>query len=62
MTSGTKQMLIGSFAAAAVVGLLAILDMATGMPFAGEMVQDIMFLVSAALIGYMCFDTYKELS
>lgn len=62
MTSGVKQMLIGSFAAAAVVGLLAILDLVTGMPFAGEMVQDIMFLVSAALIGYMCFDTYKELS
>jgi len=62
MTSGVKQMLIGSFAAAALVGLLAIVDMATRFPFAGEMMQDIMFLVSAALIGYMCFDTYKELS
>lgn len=62
MTSGVKQMLIGSFAAAAIVGLLAIVDMATGFPFAGEMMQDIMFLISAGLIGYMCFDTYKELS
>lgn len=55
-------MLIGSMAVAGLVALMTVLDMAMGMPFGGQMVLDIMFLLSAGLIGYMCFDTYKEMS
>jgi hypothetical protein len=55
-------MLIGSMTVAGLVSLLTILDMAMGIPFGGQMVLDIMFLISAAIIGYMCFDTYKEMS
>ena len=62
MTPGTKRMLIGSIAASAVVGILAIVDIAAGVPFAGQTVLDIMFLVSAGLIGYMGYDTYREIS
>ena len=62
MTKGVKQLLIGSMAATVLVGLLAILDIVTATPFSGAMTLDIMFLVSAGLIGYMSFDTYKELS
>lgn len=62
MTSGSRNMLFGSMAVAGLVAVMTILDMAMGMPFGGQMVLDIMFLLSAALIGYMCFDTYKEMS
>lgn len=62
MTPGIKRMLIGSIAASVVVGILSIVDMVVGVPFAGQTVLDIMFLVSSGLIGYMGFDTYRELS
>ncbi len=62
MTKGVKQLLIGSMAATVLVGVLAILDIVGHGPFSGAMTLDIMFLVSAGLIGYMSFDTYKELS
>ncbi len=62
MTPGTKRMLIGSIAASAIVGILSIVDLVAGVPFAGQTVLDIMFLVSAGLIGYMGFDTYREMS
>ena len=62
MTSGSRNMLIGSMAVAGLVSLLTILDMAMSIPFGGQMVLDIMFLISAAIIGYTCFDTYKEMS
>ncbi len=62
MTPGVKKMLFGSMAVAGVVGILAIVDLAAGFPFAGQMVFDIMFLVSAALVGYMAFEAYRELT
>ncbi len=62
MTPGVKKMLFGSMAVAGVVGILAIVDLAAGFPFAGQMVFDIMFLVSSALVGYMAFEAYRELT
>ena len=62
MTPGTKRMLIGSIAASAIVGILSIVDLAAGVPFADQPVLDIMFLASAGLIGYMGWDTYREIS
>jgi hypothetical protein len=55
-------MLIGSIAASAIVGILSIVDLVADVPFAGQNVLDIMFLASAGLIGYMGWDTYRELS
>jgi len=55
-------MLIGSIAASAIVGILSIVDLAAGVPFADQPVLDIMFLASAGLIGYMGWDTYREIS
>jgi hypothetical protein len=62
MTPGIKRMLFGSMGVAIVVGILSIVDIATGFPFGGQTVLDIMFLLSAGLVGYMGFDTYKELT
>lgn len=62
MTPGIKKMLFGSMGVAIVVGILAIVDIITSFPFGGQMVLDIMFILSAGLVGYMGFDTYKELT
>ena len=62
MTPGIKRMLFGSMAVSLIVGILSIVDMVTGFPFGGQMLLDIMFLLSAGLVGYMGFDTYKELT
>ena len=45
-----------------VVGILSIVDMATGFPFGRQFMLDIMFILSAGLVGYMGFDTYKEMT
>lgn len=62
MTPGIKKMLFGSMGVSIIVGILAIVDVATGFPFGGQTVLDIMFVLSAGLVGYMGFDTYKELT
>lgn len=62
MTGMTKKMVFGSMIASGLVALLAVLDLVLGIPFAGQMVMDIMFLIAAALIAYMGYETYKELA
>lgn len=62
MTPGIKKMLFGSMGVSIIVGILAIIDVATSFPFGGQMMLDIMFVLSAGLVGYMGFDTYKELT
>jgi hypothetical protein len=62
MTPGIKKMLFGSMGVSIVVGILSIVDVATGFPFGGQMMADIMFILSAALVGYIGFDTYKEMT
>ena len=48
-----KNLVFGSFGAAGLVAVLAILDLATTFPFAGSMVMDILFILSAAIVGYL---------
>ncbi|MFP6762686.1 MAG: hypothetical protein VB858_03685 [Planctomycetaceae bacterium] len=62
MTPGTKKMLIGSMAVAGLVGVAAIVDLVAGTPFGGQGMFDAMFLISAALIAYMGWDTWRELT
>jgi hypothetical protein len=55
-------MIIGSMAAAAIVGLLSLLDLVIKIPFAGyNPVMDILFLCSAAIVLYLGWDAYKDL-
>ncbi|MEZ6050918.1 MAG: hypothetical protein R3C02_05920 [Planctomycetaceae bacterium] len=57
-----KRLIIGSMAAAGIVALLSILDLALSIPFSGfSMAMDILFLCSAAIIMYLGWDSYKEL-
>lgn len=45
------------------VALLAVADLITGVPFSGKhsMLMDILFLVAAAIVGYLSWDAYRDL-
>ncbi len=62
MSGASKKMLIGSIISAALVALAAAADLVIQMPFAGHVVMDITFLVSAALVIYLGYDAYKDLN
>ena len=59
-----KRVLIGSMAVAALVGVTAIADLATGIPFSGSStkVMDVIFIICAAIVCYLAWDAYKDLS
>ncbi len=61
MSNANKTMVYVSMGLTAVVGLLAILDLAIKIPFAGQTVMDIMFLIAVGMVGYMCWDTYQDI-
>ena len=62
MANASKQMVIGAMAVAGIVALAAIADLVIGVPFAGRMVMDIMFLIGAGLVIYMSWDAYRDLT
>lgn len=58
----SKNWVIGSMAVAGLVAVASILDMILDIPFSGGLVMDITFLLSAALVIYMGYDAYKDLT
>ena len=57
----TKNMIYVSMGAAGLVALLAILDLTVKVPFAGySLTMDICFLIAAAIILYIGWETYRE--
>ena len=58
----SKNMVFGSFGIAGFIALLALLDMIVQVPFAGSMVMDIMFIISAGIVGYLGWDAYKDMA
>jgi hypothetical protein len=57
----SKKLIFGSMAAAGLVALLSILDLALKIPFSGySMTMDILYLVAAAIVLYMCWNSYRE--
>lgn len=61
MSKVSKNTIIISWSVSGLVAILALLDIFTESPFAGQTTMDIMFLVCAALVGYMGYDAYKDL-
>jgi hypothetical protein len=60
-----KRAVIGSMVVAVLVALAAITDMIMGFPFSGSdhtFVMDILFLISAAIVGYLSWDAFKDLA
>ena len=37
-------------------------DIILKVPFAGSMVMDILFILSAAIVGYLGWDAYKDMT
>ena len=62
MADTSKKIVVGSMAVSALVALLVLLDLALGFPFNRSYVMDILFLCGAALVLYMGYDTYQELT
>ena len=57
-----KRMVLAAMVAAGLVALAAILDMAIGIPFRRAMVMDILFTISAGVVLYLSWETYRELT
>jgi len=57
-----KKLIIGSMSIAGLVGFICLLDLILKIPFNGQMMFDIMMLVSAALVGFMAWEAYRELN
>ncbi len=58
----SKNMIFASFGVAGLVAAACLLDMATGIPFARQMTFDILFLIAAAVVGYLAWDAYKDMA
>ncbi|WP_298858914.1 hypothetical protein [uncultured Gimesia sp.] len=61
MTDAPKKMIIGSMAVSGIVVALALVDMIAGIPFRGSTMMDIMFLISASLVLFLCWDAWQDL-
>lgn len=62
MTESAKRIVIVSMVSAGAVALMAIADLATGLPFSGTLTKtmDIVFLICAALLGYLGWHCLKD--
>lgn len=60
MSKQIKRMLIGSMVAAGLVAVTAIVDLILQIPYSGKPVFDILFLISAAIVIYLGYETFKE--
>lgn len=63
MADNSKNMVIGSMVAAAIVAAAAICDFFIGIPFGGThtKMMDILFIICAGIVGYLGWSSYKEL-
>lgn len=60
MSKQIKRLLLGSMVASGLVAVTAVVDLIIGIPYSGMMVFDILFLISAAVVIYMGYETFKE--
>lgn len=63
MADSSKNLVIGSMAAAGVVAIAAICDLVIGVPFGGTQTKlmDILFIICAGIVGYLAWSSYQEL-
>lgn len=56
-----KNLVFGSMGVAALVALLAILDIALKVPFGGaNIVFNVLFILASGLVCYLGWETWKE--
>jgi hypothetical protein len=61
MAGSVRGIVFGSIGVAGLLAVAAILDIVLGIPFQKQMLLDIMFILSAALVIYMGIDCLKDL-
>ena len=64
MSDAPKKMVVGSLVVAGLVALAAICDLVLGVPFSGSehtRTMDILFIIAAAIVGYLGWDAYRDL-
>jgi len=58
-----KGMCLAAIVVAGLVLLLHVLDLVTGNPFGGQaMLHNLIFIVASGLVGYIAYETWRELS
>ena len=57
-----KRMIVIAWILAGLVAAAAVADLALGVPFNRLVVMDVLFLLGAALVGYLAFDAYKDVT
>jgi len=57
----SKNMAFGSLAVAGLVLVMSILDLALKMPFGGQMVMDILYILGAGIVLYLGWDAIRDL-
>ena len=60
MSKQIKRLLLGSMVASGFVAVTAVVDLIISIPYSGNMVFDALFLVTAAIVIYMGYETLKE--
>ncbi len=60
MAGSSRGLVVASMGLAALMALLAVADFATGVPFGSQVVFDVMFILSAALVIYMGISCLKD--
>lgn len=61
LESMARKLILVAMGVAAVVALICIADLAAAIPFGRySVMMDVLYLISAGLIGYMGFETYRE--
>lgn len=61
MAGQARKIVFGSLGVSALMAIAAILDIALGTPFGGQMTWDIMLILAAGLVIYMGIDCLKEI-
>lgn len=57
-----KRMIVIAWVIAGLVAVAAVADLALAVPFGGQMVMDVMFLIGAGLVGYLAYDAFKDIT
>jgi len=60
MVTGSRGIVVTSMGFAGLMLLLSVSDLATGVPFGGQTVFDVMMIISAGIVEYMGINCLKD--
>ncbi|MEQ9411131.1 MAG: hypothetical protein RIK87_25690 [Fuerstiella sp.] len=60
MSPLTQNIVYASLVIAGLIGLACLADLVVGVPFGGQTVYDILFLISAGITAYLGVDCLRE--